>query len=168
MERDGVVQRVGRRRGTTKPFQTYELTPEVDQLLSRAYIPFLRHLIRSVANTLPAQQVEMLVHDVGRGLAHEFLRERPPTGTLKSKVHAASDLLNEQLGAITHVESNGHYVIRGSGCPLAALTDKHPAVCRVMETLVSRVIGEPARECCDHTGNVQFRNVMIRALNDNV
>src|SRR5690348_13934496 len=39
MERDGVVQRVGRRPGTTRPFQTYELTPEVDHLLSRAYIP---------------------------------------------------------------------------------------------------------------------------------
>jgi hypothetical protein len=26
---------------------------------------------------------------------------------------------------MTHVESNGGYVIRGAGCPLAALTDKY-------------------------------------------
>jgi hypothetical protein len=44
-----------------------------------------------------------------------------PTGTLRSRVMAASELLNEQLGAVTHVEQNGGYVIRGEGCPLSGL-----------------------------------------------
>jgi len=35
MERDGVVRKVGQRPGTTRPFHVYELTPEVEQLLSR-------------------------------------------------------------------------------------------------------------------------------------
>src|SRR3954466_1646055 len=56
MERDGVVQRVGRRPGTTRPFQTYELTPEVDQLLSRAYIPFIGQLLSVLTNALPPDQ----------------------------------------------------------------------------------------------------------------
>jgi DeoR family transcriptional regulator, suf operon transcriptional repressor len=149
MERDGVIQRVGRRPGTTRPFQTYELTPEVDQLLSRAYIPFLAQLIESLASALSPDQVELLVRNVGRGLAHQLLGDRSPTGPLETKVRATSALLNEQLGAITHVESNGHYVIRGNGCPLSAVTGKHPAVCRAMETLVNEIVGAPVRECCD-------------------
>src|SRR5688572_5426014 len=41
MERDGVVRRVGQRPGTTRPSHVFELTPEVEQLLSEAYAPFL-------------------------------------------------------------------------------------------------------------------------------
>ena len=61
--------------------------------------------------------------------------------SLRARVHAASELLNAQLGAITHVEENGKLVIRGAGCPLAALTGKHPAVCLAMESLLTEVIG---------------------------
>ena len=44
---------------------------------------------------------------------------------------------------------NGRYVIRGEGCPLSALTGKHPAVCRAMESLVKELVGAPVRECCE-------------------
>ena len=50
MERDGVVRRVGRRPGTTRPSRVFELTPEVEQLLSRAYIPLLTQLVDVFAN----------------------------------------------------------------------------------------------------------------------
>jgi predicted ArsR family transcriptional regulator len=66
-------------------------------------------------------------------------------------VSAASDLLNNELGAVTHVERNGGYVIRGVGCPLAALTGKHPAVCLAMESLLAEIIGVSIHECCDRT-----------------
>jgi predicted ArsR family transcriptional regulator len=108
-------------------------------------------LIRSLADALPTDHVDRLVRDVGRGLANELLQQRKPAGTLESKVHIASELLNEQLGAITRVESNAQFVIRGAGCPLSALTGKHPAVCRAMETLVSEIVGAPVRECCDRS-----------------
>ena len=41
MERDGVVRRAGQRPGTTRPSHVFELTPEVEQLLSSAYLPLL-------------------------------------------------------------------------------------------------------------------------------
>ena len=54
MERDGIVRRVGRRPGTTRPSQIFELTPEVEQLLSRAYLPLLGQLVSVVTRKLPA------------------------------------------------------------------------------------------------------------------
>src|SRR5687767_5145890 len=150
MERDGVVRRVGSRAGTTRPSRVFELTPEVEQLLSRAYIPLLTQLVDVFANGLPARQVDALLREAGRKLAGELSSGRP-TGTLRSRVTAASKLLNEQLGAVTHVEQNGGYVIRGEGCPLSALTGKHPSVCRAMESLVKEVDGAAVHECCERT-----------------
>lgn len=148
MERDGVVRRVGRRPGTTRPSRVFELTPEVEQLLSRAYIPLLTQLVDVFANGLPARQLDALLREAGRKLANELSSARP-AGTLRSRVMATSEWLNEQLGAVTHVEENGHYIIRGEGCPLSALTGKHPAVCRAMESLVKEFVGASVHECCE-------------------
>ena len=148
MERDGVVRRVGRRPGTTRPSRLFELTHEVEQLLSRAYIPLLTQLVDVFAKDLPARQVDALLRQAGRNLAGE-LRSGRPSGTLRSRVVATSEMLNEQLGAVTHVEENGRYIIRGDACPLSALTGKHPAVCRAMESIVKEFVGASVHECCD-------------------
>src|SRR5215213_9124600 len=58
MERDGVVRRAGRRPGTTRPSHVFELTPEVEQLLSEAYVPFLTQLVDVFAAGLPSAQLE--------------------------------------------------------------------------------------------------------------
>ena len=150
MERDGVVQRVGQRPGTTRPSQVFELTPEVEQLLSQAYVPLLTQFVRVFTRGLPTRDVNALMRDAGKGLAEELLDGKKPPGSLR-RVMLISDLMNQQLGAVTHVEGNGALVIRGAGCPVAALTGKHPAVCLAMESFVGEVVGAPTRECCDRS-----------------
>jgi predicted ArsR family transcriptional regulator len=155
MERDGVVTRTGQRRGTTRPSHIFELTAEVEQLLSRAYVPLLTQLVDVFAHGLPAAQMDAFMREAGAGLAEELSGGRRPSGNLRSRVAQASDLLNEQLGALTHVEHNGGYVIRGTLCPLAALTGKHPGVCLAIESFVSEIVGVQAHECCDRSGRPQ-------------
>src|SRR5215207_7426670 len=65
MERDGVVERVGRRPGTTRPFHVFQLTAQVEQLLSQAYVPLLMQLVQVFANALPAAQVDALMREAG-------------------------------------------------------------------------------------------------------
>ena len=151
MERDGVVRRVGRRAGATRPSHVFQLTPEVEQLLSQAYIPLLTHLVAEFAKGLPPHQVDALMRAAGKGLAEELSHGRHPSGGLRRKAVAGSELLNEQLGAVTHVEGNGGYKIKGEGCPLSALTGKHPAVCLAMESLLREFLGVAVRECCDRS-----------------
>lgn len=148
MERDGVVRKIGKRPGTTRPSHLFELTPEVEQLLSKAYIPLLTHLVGVFAEALPADQVEALLRRTGKGLAREFSRGKRLSGSLTSRVATANEMMNEHLGAMTHVEHNGGIVIRGVGCPLAAVTGKHRGVCLAMESLVAEIVGVPVRECC--------------------
>jgi predicted ArsR family transcriptional regulator len=149
MERDGVVKRIGKRPGATRPSLLYELTPQIEQLLSKAYVPLLMHLVDVFAEALPAQQVEALLRTTGKALANELSRQKRISGGLKARVVAASELMNEHLGALTQVESNGTMTIRGGGCPLASITGKHRGVCLAMESLVTEIIGAPVRECCD-------------------
>jgi predicted ArsR family transcriptional regulator len=151
MERDGVVRRAGQRPGTTRPSHVFDLTPEVEQLLSSAYIPLLTNLIDTFADGLPTNQVETILRQAGQRLAGELSRGKRPAGNLGSRVAMVSEMMNEQLGALTQVEGNGGYIIRGMGCPLAALTGKHPGVCLAIESLIAEVLRVPVRECCDRS-----------------
>jgi predicted ArsR family transcriptional regulator len=149
MERDGLVERAGRRSGATRPASVFELTAAAAQLLSRAYVPFLTELVAVFSAELPSARLDGLMRAAGRKLAAEMPR---PSGRLEARVASASALLNEQLGAVTRVESNGSFVIRGALCPLAAVTGKHPAVCLAIESLVAEIVGAPVKECCDRSG----------------
>jgi predicted ArsR family transcriptional regulator len=149
MEQEGVVRKTGKRPGTTRPSHVFELTPEVEQLLSKAYVPLLTHLVRVFADALPAGHVDALLKETGKALASDLARGKRRGGSLWSRAAAASELMNEQLGALTRVEGNGGIVIRGAGCPLAALTGKHRGVCLAMESMVAEIVGAPVRECCD-------------------
>jgi DeoR family transcriptional regulator, suf operon transcriptional repressor len=149
MERDGVVRKVGKRPGTTRPSHLFQLTPEVEEFLSKAYVPVLTHLVDVFAGSLPAQQVETLLRRTGTALANEVSPGKVSSGDLKQRVAKASELMNKHLGALTHVEGNGRISIRGAGCPLSALTGKHPGVCLAIETFVSEIVRVPVRECCD-------------------
>jgi predicted ArsR family transcriptional regulator len=155
MERDGVVRKVGKRPGTTRPSYVFELTPEIEQLLSKAYIPLLTGLVDVFAEALPADQIEALLRKIGIGLAQQVTRGKRVSGGLESRAAAASAMMNEHLGAMTRVESNGAIVIRGAGCPLAALTGKHKGVCLAMESLVTAIVGVPVKECCDRDDRPQ-------------
>ena len=148
MERDGVVLRVGKKPGATRPSHVFDLTPEVEQVLSKAYIPVLTHLVGVLAQALEGHQLETLLRQAGKELAFELTRGKRLPARLKARANAASELMNEHLGALTRVESDGSIVIRGSTCPLAALTGKHRGLCLAMESLVSGIVGVPAHECC--------------------
>jgi len=155
MERDGVVRKTGKRPGATRPSHVFELTPEVEQLLSTAYIPLLTGLVDVFADALPADQIVALLRRTGSGLAQQLTRGKRLSGSLRSRAAAASELMNAHLGAMTRVESNGGIVIRGAGCPLAALTGKHDGVCLAMESLVSEIVGVPVHQCCDRRDRPQ-------------
>jgi predicted ArsR family transcriptional regulator len=149
MERDGLVHRTGKRPGTTRPSYVYELTPGVELLLSKAYVPLLTKLVDVFAEAVPPRQLEALLRRTGKGLAADLCGGKRPSGGLRSRVSAASRLLNEHLGALTRVEVNGTIRIQGAGCPLAALTGKHHGVCLAVESLVEEIVGAPVRECCN-------------------
>jgi predicted ArsR family transcriptional regulator len=153
MERDGLVRRAGRIPGATRPSHLFELTAEVEQLLSRAYIPLLTHLVRVFAQGLRRDQLNKLMQQAGKSLASEFPLGKSASGNLKARVGSASELLNNELGAVTRVvRQNGQFVIRGTRCPLAAITDKDPSICLAIESLVSEIVGVPVDECCDRGG----------------
>ena len=146
LERDGLVQRVGVRRGASRPAQVYALSRDADLLFSRAYIPVLTELLHVLDSRLGSGEFDALMREVGRRL----MAGRPrPAGDVRQRAEAASELLNS-LGGLARVEQqDGTLLIRSDGCPLAAATQRHPEACNAMESLLSEFTGLRVTKCCD-------------------
>jgi predicted ArsR family transcriptional regulator len=146
LERDGLVQQRGVRRGGGKPAYAYELTPDAERLFPKAYGQVLRQLLDVLSERTAPEELEELLRAAGRRL----VAGRPvPAGDLPARVELARAALTE-LGGLAEVEEgDGTLVIRGYSCPLAAAVPGHPEVCRLAESLVTELVGVPVRERCD-------------------
>jgi predicted ArsR family transcriptional regulator len=146
LERDGLVRRGGVRPGTSKPAQLYALTPEAAELFPRGYAPVLDRLLADLGQRLPPEVLEEAVRTVGRRMA----LERPaPRGDVRKRAVAGAAIVDE-LGGIAEVrEVDGTLWIQAWSCPLAAVVVGHPELCRLLEAMLTVIVGAPIRERCD-------------------
>lgn len=146
LERDGLVQRVGYRRGASRPARIYALSRDADLLFSSAYAPVLTELLQVLDSRLGGEELDRVMREVGGRL----MAGRPrPTGDTTARAEAASELLNS-LGGMARVErENGSLLIRSDGCPLAAATQRHPEACNAVESLLREFTGLQVTKCCD-------------------
>jgi predicted ArsR family transcriptional regulator len=156
LEKAGVVRAAGTRRGPNagKPATLYEITPTAEPALSSAYPPVLAALLESMADKLPAGDVDEILRDAGRRLGPADPATRR---SLEVRVRAAAEVLTA-LGAEIDVERTPvGFQLRGYACPLAAAVNAQPRACLVVEELVSALVGSPVRECCDRSEGARCR-----------
>jgi predicted ArsR family transcriptional regulator len=145
LERDGLVEPRGVRRGVSKPATAYDLTPRADQLFPKAYEPVLGELLAVLEEWDGAARTEAALREVGRRLA----AGRAVEGDLRARAEAAAAVLAELGGAVTVEERDGRLLLRGRSCPLVATVAERPIACRLAEALVSELVGAPAEACCE-------------------
>ena len=147
LERDGLVEPRGVRRGVSKPAIAYGLTAEAEQLFPRAYEPVLRELVAVLGAELGEEATTSLLRETGRRLA----AGRVAGGELRARLEAAAAVLGDLGGAAAVEERDGHAFIRGRSCPLAGAVAGHhyPSLCVLAEALVAELVGRPVRACCE-------------------
>jgi predicted ArsR family transcriptional regulator len=148
LERDGLVQQGERRGGRVgKPAASYRISPDVELLLSKAYLPLLTGLLDALGDQLPPDKLRPLLQEAGNRMAAGI---EQPRGDLARRVQAASRLLN-QLGGLSSVEemgTEGRFVIRSRGCPVGAAVRERPEVCEAIVALLADLTGAQVRSCC--------------------
>ena len=150
LERDGLVSvRLRKRGGVGKPAHVYSLTAAGEVHFSRAYVPFLLRLLDELSDRHPPSELDTIMAAVGaRMAAGRFVELR----TERAHAEAAATVLTE-LGGDVEVESGGEqsgYTVRSHGCPLASAVRSHAAVCRSVQSLMSRASGAIVVSLCDH------------------
>jgi predicted ArsR family transcriptional regulator len=149
LERDGLIQQLGMRRGFRKPHVLYSLTPEAEHLFPTAYGSLLRHALTVFGRQLSPQELQAGLREVGRTAAGEHL-DHVAGKTHNQRIEFALSVLRHLGGDVTLQEGDGKRFIHGNGCVFSAVTIHHPEACLIAEALLSEIIGIPVKECCQH------------------
>jgi predicted ArsR family transcriptional regulator len=149
LERDGLVEQEGVRRGVGKPAHVYRLTSDVEGLFPKAYAAVLADTLALIRDRQGRDELEGLLRTIGQRAGQ---RSRPKGADLTASAHAAAALLTDLGGLAEVIEADDALIIRGFSCPLAAIVETVPETCALAEELVSAVVGAAAHECCDRSG----------------
>lgn len=149
LERDGLIEQEGVRRGVGKPAHVYRLSAEAETLFPKGYAAVLSELLDFMREREGSEGLERFLRDVGRRAGE---RAATPLATLRDRMNAAVQLLAD-LGGLARVEERDDaLVIQGFSCPISSVVGSNPEACSLAEELVSGVVGAPVTECCDRTG----------------
>src|SRR5690349_2794145 len=95
LERDGIAEQQGVRRGVRKPSIVYALTTEGEQIFPKAYGPVLGELLDVLAEQMSSDGLTAVLRVVGRRLAAE---QPVALTTPRERAQAAINVLNELGG----------------------------------------------------------------------
>jgi predicted ArsR family transcriptional regulator len=125
----------------------FELTPSGRLLLSTAYRPILHGLL-DVLCERESSSVDEIVRAAGKRVAANYPKA---TGDLQKRAEKGAAVLRE-FGGVTEVKEEGNtLVIHGVCCPLGDVVPDHPEACKLLEAMLSELLGQPIKEFCHKT-----------------
>ena len=149
LEGDGLVRRSGERRGFRKPHHSYELTSDAEALFPKRYGPLLERILSALKKRFGSIRVTSVLRAVGREIANS--RKLAAHASLDERLDQILTVFREFGGQARLEHTDGIALIRGTTCPLAAVTGNHTEVCQMVQTLISEIAGMPVRQKCHRT-----------------
>jgi predicted ArsR family transcriptional regulator len=147
LERDGLVHQAGVRPGTRKPFHSFELTQEGEELFPKAYGAMLAQMLQVLYERMPEPQLIEAFEETGRRLGAKLAPGHDRLA-FENRVKMAFDAFTE-IGAVADIsETPDSMVVQGRSCPLAEAVAVEPHACSVAHSLFSSITGSKVVERC--------------------
>ncbi|HEX2909906.1 MAG TPA: ArsR family transcriptional regulator [Chloroflexia bacterium] len=151
LERDGLVEQLGARKGAGKPAYVYSLTSQAEEAFPKAYDVVLHLLLVVLSERLENVELAEILRTTGQRLASTQVA---PAGDKRTRLELAVKLLN-QMGGLAELmeDTEGDFTIQSAGCPLSRAVTAYPQTCQLVEALLSAYTGLAIKEVCDRNGS---------------
>lgn len=149
------VDRHERKGSVGRPQQVYVLTQEADAYFPNNFAGLAASLVVQLKRAVPPDQwnraFRTMAHEIARELDAPALEgdEPPSAAQIEARLERVTAFLN-QRGYLARWEALGEspaagYLLHKHNCPYAGVSDHHPELCLMDETLVADLIGLPCQ-----------------------
>lgn len=145
LEAEGLVTSFEERHGVGRPRRLYRLTATGMELFPTRYLRLTTRLLSQLKDQLSPAMVNQLFAQMAKDIAADYedsLKGLP----LEERLNLIKRLLSQEGFSVEWEKQGDEYLIREINCPYLQVSQAHPEVCAIDQTLISTLLSLPAEK----------------------
>jgi DeoR family transcriptional regulator, suf operon transcriptional repressor len=142
---DGLVQSDEERHGVGRPRLVFSLSQKGIERFPTRYFELTSRLLDQMKETLPTTVINRFFTDMAENLVKDY-QQQTAGFSIEQKLNYIKDMLQKQGFSVGWEKKEAHYYIYENGCPYFHISQAHPEICSVDQTLISRVMNIPVEK----------------------
>lgn len=145
LQADGMVATEEERHGVGRPRLMYFLTEKGLERFPTRYLTLTNRLLSQIKETLPEPTVTQLFAQMAQNLAKEYAHKMQSM-PIEKKLETIKEVLTNEGFYLEWEKENDTYQIYEVSCPYYHVSQNHPEVCLVDQTLISTMLSVPVEK----------------------
>lgn len=145
LQAEGVVTAEEERHGVGRPRLVYFLTEKGMERFPTRYLNLTNRLIDQIKESLPEQTVEQLFKKMAEGLASDY-QSSTRGMNLEQRLDYVKEMLSKEGFSVNWEKKGNLYEISEITCPYYQVSQSHPEVCSIDQTLISTILAIPVEK----------------------
>ncbi|RPI30045.1 MAG: winged helix-turn-helix transcriptional regulator [Chloroflexota bacterium] len=165
LQADGLVDSDEELHGVGRPRRVYFLTETGMERFPTRYMRLTIRLLEQLKETMPQPMVAKLFSQMAEEMVESYASDAQTDGlNMEERLILMQDLLSKEGFNVEWERKGEQYHIREINCPYLHVTQSHPEVCTVDQTLISALLSVPAQKIqCVLNGDTQCTYVVTMA-----
>ena len=147
LEAEGLVTSDEELHGVGRPRRVYFLTEDGVEKFPTRYMRLTLRLLEQLKETLPEQAVQQLFETMAEDLVENYTGSGQIAGLgIEQRLDLLQKTLTQEGFNVEWEKQGAAYHIREANCPYLHVSQNHPEVCSVDQTLISAFLDVPAEK----------------------
>ncbi len=140
LQADGAVVAEEERHGAGRPRLVYSLTEKGVERFPTQYFRLTNRLLDQIKNKLPESTIQQLFAKVANDLVNEYAPKAAAMPILEQRLEYLKQIFAQEGFSLEWEKKEGYYEIRELFCPYYYVSQKHPEVCTVDQTIIFSIL----------------------------
>lgn len=145
LEADGLVSSDEILHGVGRPRRVYFLTSEGLERFPTRYMRLTLRLLEQLKETMSPAVVSQIFSQMAQEMVDDYAADTDGL-TMEERLKLMQKLLSEEGFNVEWEENGEQYHIKETNCPYLHVTQTHPEVCSVDQTVISAFLAVPAEK----------------------
>ena len=145
LQMEGLISSDEERHGVGRPRLVYSLTEDGMEKFPTRYLRLTTRLLQQMKDTMPGPVVSKLFSQLAEDMAKDY-SEQMRGMKMEERLDFVKELLGEEGFTVEWEKKGSQYQIHEISCPYYQIGVKHPEVCTVDQTLISKMLAVPAEK----------------------
>ena len=147
LEADGLVASDEELHGVGRPRRIYFLTEAGLERFPTRYMQLTLRLLSQIKETMPKSAVDQIFAEMAKHMVVDYTSQTDTEGmSMEERLNLMQRMLAREGFNVEWEQLGNQYHVREINCPYLHISQNHPEVCAVDQTLISALLAVPAQK----------------------